>query len=49
MGGFKDVDPAKLSCQVHDEVRNFRRPRSRREVVSREQRRLSTLPAPVSY
>jgi putative transposase len=41
MGGFKNVDSAKRFCRVHDEVRNFLRPRSRRnEVVSLAQRRL---------
>jgi putative transposase len=41
MGGFKSVDSAQRFCQVHDEVRNFLRPRScRNEVVSLTQRRL---------
>jgi putative transposase len=41
MGGFKSVDSAKRFCRVHDEVRNFLRPRScRHEVVSLAQRRL---------
>jgi transposase-like protein len=41
MGGFKSVESAKRFCRVHDEVRNFLRPRSRRnEVVSLGQRRL---------
>lgn len=41
MGGFKSVESAKRFCRVHDEVRNFLRPRSRRnEVVSLVQRRL---------
>ncbi len=41
MGGFKNVDSAKHFCRVHDEVRNFLRPRScRNEVVSLAQRRL---------
>jgi len=41
MGGFKNVDSAKHFCRVHDEVRNFLRPRScRHEVVSLAQRRL---------
>jgi putative transposase len=41
MAGFKSIELAKRFCQVHDEVRNFLRPRSRRnEVVSLAQRRL---------
>jgi putative transposase len=41
MGGFKNVDSAKRFCRVHDEVRNFLRPRSHRnEIVSLAQRRL---------
>ena len=41
MGGFKSVESAKRFCRVHDEVRNFLRPRScRNEVVSLAQRRL---------
>jgi putative transposase len=41
MGGFKSVASATRFCRVHDEVRNFLRPRSRRnEVVSLVQRRL---------
>jgi putative transposase len=41
MGGFKRIESAKRFCLVHDEVRNFLRPRShRREVVSLAQRRL---------
>jgi putative transposase len=41
MGGFKSVESAKRFCRVHDEVRNFLRPRSHRnEVVSLAQRRL---------
>ncbi len=41
MGGFKSVDSAKRFCRVHDQVRNFLRPRSyRKEVVSLGQRRL---------
>ena len=41
MGGFKSVESAKRFCRVHDEVRNFLRPRSRRnEVISLAQRRL---------
>jgi putative transposase len=41
MCGFKSVDSAKRFCRVHDEVRNFLRPRSRQnEVVSLAQRRL---------
>jgi putative transposase len=41
MGGFKSVESAKRFCRVHDEVRNFLRPRSQRsEVVSLAQRRL---------
>ena len=40
-GGFKSVASAARFCQTHDEVRNFLRPRSRRnEVVSLAQRRL---------
>ena len=35
MGGFKRVESAKRFCQVHDEVRNFLRSRSRRnEIIS---------------
>jgi putative transposase len=30
MGGFKSVESAKRFCRVHDEVRNFLRPQSRR-------------------
>ena len=41
MGGCKSVESAKRFCRVHDEVRNFLRPRSRRnEVVSLARRRL---------
>jgi len=41
MGGFKSVESVKRFCRVHDEVRNFLRPRSyRKEVVSLAQRRL---------
>jgi putative transposase len=41
MGGFKSVESAERFCRVHDEVRNFLRPRSHRnEVVSLAQRRL---------
>jgi putative transposase len=41
MGDFKSVESAKRFCRVHDEVRNFLRPQSRRnEVVSLRQRRL---------
>ncbi len=41
MGGFKSMESAKRFCQVHDEVRNFLRPRSyRNEVISLAQRRL---------
>ena len=41
MGGFKRVESAKRFCRVHDEVRNFLRPRSfRNEVISLAQRRL---------
>jgi putative transposase len=41
MGGFKRVESANRFCRVHDEVRNFLRPRShRKEVVSLAQRRL---------
>jgi transposase-like protein len=41
MGGFKSIVSAKRFCRVHDEVRNFLRPRScRSEVVSLAQRRL---------
>jgi transposase-like protein len=41
MGGFKSVESAQRFCRVHDEVRNFLRPRSRRnEKVSLAQRRL---------
>ena len=41
MGGFKGVESAQRFCRVHDEVRNYLRPRSRRnEVVSLAQRRL---------
>jgi transposase-like protein len=39
MGGFKSVESAPRFCRVYDEVRNFLRPRSRRnEVVSLAQR-----------
>jgi putative transposase len=41
MGGFQSVAAAHRFCRVHDEVRNFLRPRSRRnEVVSLSRRRL---------
>ena len=41
MGGFKRVESAKRFCRVHDEVRNFLSPCSRRnESVSLAQRRL---------
>jgi putative transposase len=41
MGGCKSVESAKRFCRVHDEVRNFLRPRSRRnERVSLARRRL---------
>jgi transposase-like protein len=41
MGGFKSVESATRFCRAHDEVRNFLRPRSRRnEVISLAQRRL---------
>jgi putative transposase len=41
MGGFKSVESATRFCCVHDEVRNFLRPRSyRNEVISLAQRRL---------
>jgi putative transposase len=41
MGGFKSVESAQRFCRVHDEVRNFLRPRSRRnEVISLGHRRL---------
>jgi len=41
MGGFKSVESAQRFCRVHDEVRNFLRPRSyRNEVISLAQRRL---------
>jgi transposase-like protein len=41
MGGFKSVVSATRFCRAHDEVRNFLRPRSRRnEIVSLAQRRL---------
>src|SRR4051794_12688967 len=41
MGGFKSVESANRFCRVHDEVRNFLRPRSQRsEKVSLAQRRL---------
>jgi putative transposase len=41
MGGFKSVESAQRFCRVHDEVRNFLRPRSRRnEVISLAQRRV---------
>jgi len=40
MGGVKSVESAKRFCRVYDEVRNFLRPRSRRnEGVSLAQRR----------
>jgi putative transposase len=38
MGGFKSVESAKRFCRVHDEVRNFLRPR-RNEVISLAHRR----------
>jgi len=41
MGGFKSVESAQRFCRVYDEVRNFLRPRSRRnESVSLARRRL---------
>lgn len=41
MEGFKSIESARRFCRVHDEVRNFLRPQSRRnEVVSLPQRRL---------
>jgi hypothetical protein len=41
MGGFKSVEAAQRFCRVHDEVRNFLRPRSyRNEVVSLARRRI---------
>jgi putative transposase len=41
MGGFKSVESATRVCRVYDEVRNFLRPRSRRnERVSLARRRL---------
>jgi transposase-like protein len=41
MGGCKSVESARRFCRVHDEVRNFLRPRSyRNEIVSLTQRRL---------
>jgi putative transposase len=41
MGGCKSIESARRFCRIHDEVRNFLRPRSRRnEVVSLSQRRL---------
>jgi putative transposase len=41
MGGFKSAESAKRFCRVHDEVRNFLRPRSgRNEVISLAQRRI---------
>jgi transposase-like protein len=41
MGGFESVESAKRFCRVHDEVRNFLRPRSHRnEVISLTRRRL---------
>ena len=41
MGGFKHIESAQRFCRVHDEVRNFLRPRARRhEVVSLAHRRL---------
>jgi len=44
MGGFKSVESAKRFCRVHDEVRNFLRPRSyRNEILSLAQRRLRHL------
>jgi len=40
-GGFKSVKSATRFCRAHDEVRNFLRPRSRRnEVISLAQRRI---------
>ena len=41
MGCFKSIESAKRFCLVHDEVRNFLRPRAyRNEVISLAQRRL---------
>src|SRR5215475_2208854 len=41
MGGFKSVESAQRFCRVHDEVRNFLRPRSyRNEVISLARRRI---------
>jgi putative transposase len=41
MGGFKGVKSARRFCRVYDEVRNFLRPRTRRnEMVSLAQRRI---------
>src|SRR5262249_16369937 len=41
MGGFKSMESAQRFCRVHDEVRNFLRPRScRNEMVSLTHRRL---------
>jgi putative transposase len=41
MGGFKRVESARRFCRVHDEVRNFLRPRSHRnEIVSPAPRRI---------
>jgi len=41
MGGFKSVESARRFCRVHDEVRNFLRPRSyRNEIISLAQRRI---------
>jgi putative transposase len=41
MGGFKSVESAKRFCRVHDEVRNFLRPRAyRNEIIPLAQRRL---------
>jgi len=41
MGGFQSVESATRFCRVHDEVRNFLRPRSKRnERVSLAQRRI---------
>ena len=41
MSGFKTITSAERFCRVHDEVRNYLRPRSRRnEVVSLAHRRL---------
>jgi putative transposase len=41
MGGFKSVESATRFFRAHDEVRNFLRPRSRRnEVISLAQRRI---------